>query len=105
MENSFGQTNGIVLDFSGDNSVGATAFVEVSGEANSDGGSLHIGAAISAAGNYTSTFSTGGNSSRNSAAGLVFTASEVQVSAIPEPSGVLALGCLFGASMLTRRRS
>jgi len=28
----------------------------------------------------------------------------VSVSAIPEPSGVLALGLLFGASMLTRRR-
>lgn len=36
---------------------------------------------------------------------LTYAGAEVQVSAIPEPSGVLALGCLFGASMLNRRRS
>jgi len=35
----------------------------------------------------------------------ISTLTAVEVSAIPEPSGVLALGCLFGASMLTRRRS
>lgn len=37
-------------------------------------------------------------------AGDMIGISEVQVSAVPEPSGVLALGLLFGASMLTRRR-
>lgn len=104
IDNSFGGA-GIAPAFSGDNSADAVALIQVSGSTNPEGGTSHYGVPISADGSYTSTFSTGGNSSRNAAAGLVFTASEVQVSAVPEPSGVLALGCLFGASMLTRRRS
>jgi len=99
IDNSWGGS-GIVPTFSGDNSTDAVELVGVSGSANPEGGTGHYGSTIAADGTFASLVGTGGNSSRNSAALLVF---EDSGAAIPEPS-VSLLGGLGLLALLRRRR-